>query len=236
MPNKAPKYLKIKDYIKNGIDVENFTGQVPSENQLAQKFGVSRMTARRALVELEQEGSVERIAGKGTFVNKHRHYTSGFYRVRPFHMWAEDLGSCLRSELLQGKVIPPPGRIAKKLRTKAEVVLLDILNFLDETPVRRSVRYIPAEVCPGILERDLANQSVHELLSDQYNLPLTLISQSMTARGLSRDEAALFQTEPGVAVFFFERLTYSHERPISYVEHTMRGDMAFNDTFRPLLE
>ena len=236
MPDKSPKYLKIKDYIQNGIDIENFTEQVPSENQLAQKFGVSRMTARRALVELEQEGSVERIAGKGTFVNKHQHYLSGFFRVRPFHRWAEDLGAELRTEVLQSKIIEPPDWISQKLLYSGDVILLDIINHLDETPVRRSLRYLRADSCPGILWEDLANESIHDILINKYKLPLTRISQTMTARGLSDDEAQLFQEEPGFAVFFFQRLTYSHDNPISYVEYTLRGDMAFNDTFSPQLD
>ncbi len=236
MPDKSPKYLKIKDYIQNGIDIENFTEQVPSENQLAQKFGVSRMTARRALVELEQEGSVERIAGKGTFVNKHQHYTSGFFRVRPFHKWAEDIGADLRTDVLESRVLEPPKWISQKLNYTGDVILLDTLNYLDETPVRRSVRHIRTDSCPGILWEDLAHESVHDILISKYNLPLTRITQTMTARGLADDEAKLFRVEPGFAVFFFQRLTFSHESPISYVEYTMRGDMAFNDTFRPQLD
>ena len=49
MKNKYPKYEKIKDYVIKGIKSRNFTDAVPSENQLAEKFGVSRMTARKAI-------------------------------------------------------------------------------------------------------------------------------------------------------------------------------------------
>ena len=55
------------DYIDN-LDVEKGT-KLPPENVIAQNYGVSRVTVRRALDELEQEGVIIRIHGRGTFVN-----------------------------------------------------------------------------------------------------------------------------------------------------------------------
>jgi len=233
MPEKAHKYQRIKGYIKNGILNHNFTDQVPSENQLAEKFEVSRMTARRALTELELEGSVRRISGKGTFVRQHRHYTSGFFRVRPFRKWAEDLGAILRTEVLRAEVITPPSAISEMLKYEGDVIYLCKLNYLDEVPVRYSIRYLRADYCAGILFEDLSQESIHDILLNKYNLPMTKITQSMTAQGLSAELAELFNENQGVPVFFFQRLTFSHDNPITYVEYTLRGDMAFQDTFQP---
>ncbi len=236
MADKPHKYRKIIKYIKNGIDYKSFTDAIPSENQLADKFGVSRMTARRALVELALEGAVERIPGKGTFVRKHRHYTSGFFTVRPFHKWAADLNAELRTDVLKAELCRPPDDIARKLEYKGELILLELLNHLDNVPVRHSRRYLRADYCAGILWEDLANESVHEILINKYNLPMTKVSQTMTAVGLPDALADLFQEKPGYPVFFFQRLAYSEAMPINYVEYTMRGDMAFKDTFSPHLD
>lgn len=235
MPDKQHKYIKIMEYLRNGIDYKNFTDLIPSENQLAQKFGVSRMTARRALVELELEGSVERIPGKGTYVRQHRHYTSGFFTVRPFHKWAEELDAELRTEVLRAELCDPPEEITLKLNYDGEVILLEILNYLDEIPVRHSKRYMRADYCGGILWEDLANVSVHEILVGKYNLPLSKISQTMTAIGLPEQFTHLFKEVAGYPVFFFQRVVYSDGIPISFVEYIMRGDMAFEDNFSPHL-
>jgi GntR family transcriptional regulator len=236
MAPRTPKYERIKDYLVRGIVAREFTDMVPSENQLAEKFGVSRMTARRALSELEQEGSVERIPGKGTFVRLSRHYTRGFFRVRPFKKWAQDLNATLRTQVLEARLVDPPADIAQTLRSDGRVVLLRILNCLDDAPVRYAVRYLRAEPCAGILEENLAEASIHEILINQYGLPLTKISQSMTAIGLPADIAALFKEAAGYPAFYFRRLVYAYTVPITYVEYYMRGDMAFNDTFAPQLE
>ena len=55
MTRKVPKYEQIKNYLIQGIISRNFCDILPSENQLADKFSVSRMTARRALNELERQ-------------------------------------------------------------------------------------------------------------------------------------------------------------------------------------
>lgn len=69
--NKIPLYMDIKNYV---IDLINKNGntpnyKLPSENQLANKFNVSRITAKNALTILESENLIYRIQGKGTFVN-----------------------------------------------------------------------------------------------------------------------------------------------------------------------
>ncbi len=235
MADKPHKYLKIIKYIKNGIDFKSFTDTIPSENPLAEKFGVSRMTARRALVELALEGTVERIPGKGTFIRKHRHYTSGFFTVRPFRKWAEELNAELRTDVLRAELCNPPPEVALKLEYEGELILLEMLNYLDGIPVRHSKRYLRADYCAGILWEDLASKSVHEILMGKYKLPLTKISQTMTAVGLPGTLAKLFKEQPGYPVFFFQRIAYSEAIPINYVEYTMRGDMAFEDTFSPHL-
>jgi GntR family transcriptional regulator len=236
MARKIPKYERIKDYVIKGIVSRHFSDIVPSENQLADKFGVSRMTARRALTDLEREGCLERIPGKGTFVRGLEHYTRGFFRVRPFRKWAEDLNAVMTSRVLEARIVDPPGDIAQKLHYEGQLILLRIMNYLDHKPVRYADRYLRADKCAGILWENLAEASIHELLVDKYRLPLTRIEQSMTAVGLSPELARLFGEKAGYPAFFFQRLAYAFDAPITYVEYTMRGDMAFRDSFTPQLD
>jgi GntR family transcriptional regulator len=236
MTKNAPKYERIKNYLIQGIASRSFTDLVPSENQLAEKFGVSRMTARRALVDLEHDGSVERIPGKGTFIRKAKHYTRGFFRVRPFKKWAEDLNVTLSTRVLTSQITDPPPEIAQTLRYDGEVIHLRIMNYFDDLAVRFAVRYLRADQCAGILWEDLENHSVQDLLTNKYQLPLTRISQSMTAIGLSAATARLFGETEGYPAFYVQRLAYSYESPLTYVEYYMRGEMAFEDNFTPELD
>jgi GntR family transcriptional regulator len=233
---KPAKYERIKDYLTQGIISQNFTHMIPSENQLAESFGVSRMTARRALDELEREGTVERIPGKGTFVRNRRHYTRGFFRVRPFRKWAEDLNADLHTKVLKSRIVDPPETVREKLQYDDQVILLHIINYFDDKPVRFFIQYLRADKCAGILWENLEERSIHDILINTYRLPLHKISQSMTAIGLPAEYAPLFGEKKGYPVFYFQRLIYTHEAPITYVEYYMRGDMAFKDSFTPQFE
>jgi GntR family transcriptional regulator len=233
MKKNYPKYVKIKDYVIKGIKSRNFTDAVPSENQLAEKFGVSRMTARKAIDAIEREGFVERTPGKGTFVKKKQHYTTGFFRVRPFQKWADDLNVTLTTEVMEAQVIDPPAHVSKKLKTRGQLIIIRRLWYFDKKPVRYEIRYLRPDICAGILWEDLRNESIHSILINKYKLPLTKISQSMEAIVLSEETAPLFNVEPGYPVFYIKRMIYSFDDPVSYVEYYMRGEMAFRDTFSP---
>jgi GntR family histidine utilization transcriptional repressor len=69
-----PRYQELKDLIISQISSGKLRrhDRVPSENELVERMSVSRMTANRALRELTDEGYVERIAGRGTFVSDFR--------------------------------------------------------------------------------------------------------------------------------------------------------------------
>lgn len=88
---------------------KRFTDTLPSENQLAATFGVSRMTARKALVELEAEGLVERIRGKGTYVKK-PDPAMGYFVVQPSRRHAETLEVAYTTRVLELRSLEKPHR------------------------------------------------------------------------------------------------------------------------------
>ncbi|SMD09419.1 transcriptional regulator, GntR family [Desulfocicer vacuolatum DSM 3385] len=236
MKKKYPKYEKIKDYIIQGIHSKKFTHAIPSENQLAKQFGVSRMTARKAFDQLHEQGLLERIPGKGSFVKKNNHYTSGFFWIRPFKKWAEDLHVELTSEILDARIIDPPENVDKMLAHDGKVVIIRQLWFFDNKPVRYAIRYLRADKYAGMLWENLQERSIHDLLINKYDIPINRASQSMTAIVLDQEMAPLFKVDPGYPVFRIQRVLYSAEEPVTYVEFYMRGEMAFMDTFTPRLE
>ncbi|MBW2683240.1 MAG: GntR family transcriptional regulator [Deltaproteobacteria bacterium] len=230
-----PKYKQIKTYILEGIASHSFTDALPSENRLADFFSVSRMTARKAMDELEKEGQITRINGKGSFVKTQKHY-SGFFRVRPFKQWAEDLNVKLTTKVLKAGVIETPGEVAAILGFPEQVILVCRLNYFDNLPVRYAVRYLQTETVAGILMDDLTKESVNELLASKYRIDITRISQDLNAINLSKKLADIFSVSPGYPAFHFKRTEFSNDRPVSYVEYFMRGEIAFRDTFSPKLE
>jgi len=233
--SSLPKYKKIKAYILEGIASHSFTDALPSENKLASFFSVSRMTARKAMDELEREGHITRVNGKGSFVKTQKHY-SGFFRVRPFKLWAEDLNVTPSTEVIKAGVIETPREVAGVLGYPEQVILVKRLNYFDDLPVRYAVHYLRTEIGAGILMDDLENESVYELLANKYRVDLTQISQDLMAINLSQEIAEMFKVQTGYPAFHFKRTEYSNNQPVCYVEYFMRGEMSFRDVFSPKLE
>ncbi len=227
-----PKYQTIKEHLLQGITSRRFTHLLPSENRLADKFGVSRMTARKALEELHKEGLAVRIPGKGTFVRE-RPYTQGYFRVQAARRQARELNLSYKNRLLEMRALPPPPGVAAKLSHPRQVILARRLHFYGNKPVRYEKRYLRRDLCGGILSEDLEKNSIHELLVAKYNLPLTKVWQQMDAVGLSEEIAFLFSVDPGYPAFHIERITYTDEKPVTWVEYFIRGEVAFEDLFSP---
>ncbi len=229
---QPPKYICIKEHLLQGITSQRFTHMLPSENQLAREFSVSRMTARKALAEIEKEGFATRVPGKGTFV-KERHFTQGYFRVRPTREHARKLNVAHKAKVLELRALSPPPKVAVKLQNPEQVILARRLHFFDEIPVRYEIRYLHGDLCGGVLQEDLAVDSIHEILVHKYNLPLTKVWQRMQAVAVSEEVAFLFDVNPGYPAFHIQRLTYTFERPVTWVSYLIRGEVAFEDSFAP---
>lgn len=232
MTRRTPKYIHIKKHLMQGIMSGRFTDKLPSENQLAQKFNVSRMTARRALEEVEKEGFAKRVPGKGTFV-KDRLFSQGYFRIRPSRKHARELDMEHRSEVLELRAVPPPAKVAEKLGHPEQVILARRMHYFDDKPVRYEVRYLRSDLCGGILWENLEVDSIHEILVSKYNLPLTKVWQRMEAVCLNEEVASLFDVDEGYPAFRIQRATYTFEKAVTWVEYLIRGDLAFEDSFYP---
>jgi GntR family transcriptional regulator len=160
---KIPKYIQIKDHLLQGIAARRFTDRLPSENQLSRKFSVSRMTARKALDEIDKEGFAERVPGKGTFV-KDRLDSQGYFRIRPSRKHGLELNVKHSSRVLELRAVPPPVKVAAKLGNPDQVILARRLHYFDDKPVRYEIRYLRSDLCGAILKENLEVDSIHEIL------------------------------------------------------------------------
>ena len=78
MNQMQPLYMQVKEHILDNIQSGTWAAgsRVPSENELVESFGISRMTANRALRELSADGYLARVPGVGTFVKEQTARTS----------------------------------------------------------------------------------------------------------------------------------------------------------------
>jgi GntR family histidine utilization transcriptional repressor len=162
-----PLYLKVKRHILDNIDSGKWRAQarVPSENDLVKEFGVSRMTANRALKELSDEGVLVRIAGLGSFVAD-RHAQGHPLQVRGIDEEIRERGHLHRSALMSLERVRAVGQLAEDFGVAGRTELFHsaIVHFENEQPLQLEDRYVLASLAPGYLKLDFGSTTAHDYL------------------------------------------------------------------------
>ena len=217
MTRNKPRYQQLKDLIIGRISSGELqpNERVPSENELVEAMNVSRMTANRALRELNDEGYVERVAGRGTFVSDFRSQS----HLLEVHNIADEIAQ--RGHTHTGRVLKQSrqrarGDIARALHVTqgTEVFHLLLIHIENETPVQLEDRYVVADFAPDCLEQDF------ELVTPSAYLtgvaPLQEAEQIVRAcmpNGAVRQHLHMADNEPSLVVI---RRTWSRGRPVTF--------------------
>lgn len=212
-----PRYQQLKDLIIGRISSGELRPQdrVPSENELVETMHVSRMTANRALRELTDEGYVERIAGRGTFVSDFRSQS----HVLEVHNIADEItqrGHAHSCEVLKQSLQHARGEIARALDVEqgTDVFHLMLVHSENGLPVQVEDRYVVADFAPGCLEQDFSRVTPSAYLTSIA--PLQEAEQSVRAaqpNAAVRRRLQMSDSDPSLVVL---RRTWAHGRPVTF--------------------
>jgi len=159
MTDVQPLYAKVKEHILDNIrsGVWEPGARVPSENELVASFGISRMTANRALRELTAEGFLARLPGVGTFV-KEAPARSSLMELRNIAEEIEQRGHRYSSRVIAKAEVAANPALAEEFESKTLDRLFHIVIVHEENgmPVQLEDRYVNASVVPDFLAQDFA--------------------------------------------------------------------------------
>jgi len=199
--------------------------RLESELSLAERYGVSRMTLRQALGELESSGLVVRRHGSGTFVSRPRRLQRSVNQLGAFH---EEMGleaQTIETRLLTQEVITPDDEVAADLRlapgqTTAHLVRLRIL---EGSPIAVQESWIPYLLAPGLGRDGLIDGSLYKTLKERADLEVSTAEQAVTASAADARLAALLQVPEGSPVMSIRRVSSAaNGSPIEVAEsHTV---------------
>lgn len=223
-----PLYYQLVELIKDQIRLAELKpgGQLPSERELSEQAGISRMTARQAIAYLVREGVLEVRPGIGTFVAEPKlaHdvlHLLGFTEEMMRH------GEPATSRVLMQELLAPPPHVVTALQLNAEGLAVKIvrLRLSGSTPLLLETSFVPADLCPGLAQEDLAAKSLYALLEQQYGLRLERTRQTLEATITNEYESHLFGIAVGTPMILLEGVTYGErERPVEYFKAVYRGD------------
>lgn len=212
-----PRYQQLKDMIIGRISSGELRPEdrVPSENDLVEAMNVSRMTANRALRELTDEGYVQRVAGRGTFVADFRARS----HVLEVHSIAEEIerrGHAHSCEVVRQSRQHARGEVAKALHVEqgTDVFHLLLVHFENGAPIQLEDRHVVADFAPDCLDEDFSRVTPSAYLTAIS--PLQEAEQVVRAaqpNAAVRQRLQMADGEPSLVVL---RRTWSHGRPVTF--------------------
>jgi GntR family transcriptional regulator len=188
-----PKGKHIKDVL-TALVLESRDGELlPSERVLAERFAAARMTVRNAMVELESQGLVRRVAGRGTFVQH-----PALVRSEIFHSFSEDMrmrGMEPGAKSYRSRTRPAPRDVAAHLGLAPgdPIHSIERVRTADGVPMALERTNLPAERFPALLTEMGRDDSLYEVLGTVFGVRLQTAEQTVSIARLSPAEAKRLQ-------------------------------------------
>lgn len=226
--DETPLYAQLRHIIVRAVEsgVLGAGDPLPGEMPLCERFDISRTAVRQALAQLEHEGVIERIKGKGTFVARPKQAEHlGDTLVGLF----EDVkrrGGHVRSDVIEHRTVPASLDVAAALEIEPGtlVVALERLRWVDDEPWALSRTWMPADIGAVTFGAPLRDTSLYALLASAGVMP-TAATRSLEATVASPAEAPLLGLAVGSALLRLRSVSRDRDdRPIEYFVALHRGD------------
>jgi GntR family histidine utilization transcriptional repressor len=205
-----PRYLVIKEHISELIDSGQWKvgRRTPSDNQIAEQFGVSRMTANRALKELTDAGLLKRVAGVGTFVAE-QIPQAPLFEIKNIADEIRSRGHQYSGRPQQLVHLPATRDIALELEIAADTTVFHslVVHCENDIPVQLEERYVNPALVPHYIEQDFSLVTSNEYLSEV--LPCTAAEHIIEATLPDKRTQQLLDIEPDQPCLLLRRRTWS---------------------------
>lgn len=220
-----PKFSQIKQHICEKIESGEWAqhSKVPSENELSVLFNVSRMTARRALQELTEQGVLVRSQGAGTFVATFKTQSS-LLEIRNIADEISERGhhhSALQIELREA-VVEKEMAILLNVPIKSKVFYSEVLHLENGEPIQLEQRFVNPSLITDYLKQDFTKITPHEYLS--LVAPLTEATHEVEAILASANNCDALAISHPSACLQVKRRTWSSQGVVSYAILTSPGE------------
>jgi GntR family transcriptional regulator len=227
--DSSPLYAQLETALASDIAAAILApdSQLPPEDSLMARFGVSRTTVRKAVENLVARGLVEIRRGKGTFVTKPK-IRQDLTQLSGFVEDMIALGRRPTAQLLDKRAVPASRTVAQHLGVPlgAQVYRIERVRLADGVAMSFDETYLPLEIGEKVAGDDLEAEPIFALLEGKYDLPLIEAEYQLEAVTADEHVAQALGIEIGSPIFLIERTSYSEgQRPVDYEKLYYRGDL-----------
>jgi GntR family transcriptional regulator len=221
----SPKGTQLRSIMEDLIETLKPGDPLPSERELAERYGVARMTVRAEITRLAAEGMVARVQGRGTFVAEAR-----VAQAATLSSFTEDMrarGLTAGSQVLGQGTEPADDLVAGRLGIEpgALVVRVRRVRTADGEPMALEEAFLAAERFGALAEEDLDGRSLFTVLEERFGARFPSADQQVVAVEIVGEDANLLRVAPGRAGLKFHTILLdADERPLAYAWSLFRGD------------
>ncbi len=223
-----PRHTQISEWLRDQIETGKFKAEekLPSENELAKKFDVSRVTIRRALQSLESEEIIYRCQGLGSFVSDDR-TSHNLIQLTDFNEDMKKAGLDATSDVRRFVSVDAPAWLAKRLRIEEgnKVVQIDRVRYGNGEPIAFDSTWLPILYGQLLNKNDLSDATIFDILENQYEIPVVKGCYRMSAESADAELAKELNITENTPLFLIDRISYTiGEKPIYYQKRYYRND------------
>lgn len=223
-----PRHSQISQWLRNQIEKGEFKPEekLPSENDLAKKFDVSRVTIRRALQSLESEEIIYRCQGLGSFVSDTR-APHNLVRLTDFDEDMQNAGLEASSEVKKFEAIDTPDWLSSSINVKEgnKVLQVDRLRLADGQPIAFDSTWLPIFYGQLLTSGKLKTSTIYKILEQEYDIQLQRGTYRFSAESADELLANELSVEVGSALMLIDRTTYTlRNKPVYYQKRYYRSD------------
>ena len=225
-----PLWIQAVDYIMNDIAEGTLVAgsRLPPERELCARLSISRVTLRKALLKLVDDGVLTASHGRGWYVASTvgRAGADWSNSLESFSETAERMGLIASSRILISEVVPASLDEAEELHIAPGTPLFHLVRvrMLNDVPIAIDDSHIPADLVPGLDTVDFTQASLYEQLT-AAGLDLNRADSSIEALSADLTLAANLAIQPGTPVLAMRQLVVdSTDRPIFASDIRYAGD------------
>ncbi|WP_075794295.1 GntR family transcriptional regulator [Massilia putida] len=228
-----PLYSQVRERLRERIADGTYAPQarLPSESEIGALLKVSRITVRQALGDLQKEGVIVKVPGKGTFVATSRP-SQELARLEGFGEAMSRKGHRIVNRVVKHAQVKAPPAVAERLRIApgAPVTEIQRVRWLDREPVSFEITYLPPAIGERLRGENLAGRDIFLILEADYGIALGYADIQIGAANAYSTPADIglakaLRVEPGAALLRIERLTWTADGvPLDFEYLYVRGE------------
>lgn len=219
--NPRKLYLQLLDVLLSAMESGELSvgSQLPTEDHLCIQQGVSKAVVRTAMQELARKGYIRKIPGKGTFVETPPS-KQGVWLSTLITENMLDYGTQWDTEVVQKMLTISPSDLTDLFaqETGHQVFKVLRLRSIDGEPVALELAYVSHDLCPGLPLEDLRGQSLIDIITQKYGIPIVRAADSYEVTTVDERESQLLQKDHGDHVLLADRILYtSNNRVVGFM-------------------